>query len=113
MNPFSASVAYLTVLQLIVDSLSDTRSDAAGCAWEGPCDAQTAATMVTAKPARLHQEACINICVAFEWGADRIANIDWLGHPPRKLGILSQTAISGTSMPSAKPASAHRDLTEK
>jgi hypothetical protein len=32
-NPFSASVAYLTVLQVVVDSLRDTWSGAGDAAW--------------------------------------------------------------------------------
>src|SRR5271154_4477032 len=43
-NPFSVSVEYLTVLQEVVDSLSDTPSDSGDAAWATAGNAQSTAS---------------------------------------------------------------------
>ncbi len=56
----------LTVLQAIVDSLSDTLSGTAGCAWARVSNAQSPEMTANAKRARMREEAGIAICVAFQ-----------------------------------------------
>jgi hypothetical protein len=63
-NPFAASVAYWTVLHVIVDSLRDTRSDTGDAAYATAQNAQTAETAVPAKRARIRERARIAIYVA-------------------------------------------------
>jgi hypothetical protein len=73
-NPFSASVACLTVLQIIVDSLRDTLSGSGEAACTEVWNSQIVENTATVKRMRLREGAWIAIDVPSNALDDPIAN---------------------------------------
>src|SRR5215470_16407212 len=81
-KPFSASVANLTVCQVIVEPVNDTRSGSTDAARASEGSAQAAASNATAKSMRMRKEARFAIWIAF---------VPWITFVPAVgTGLISQ-----------------------